>query len=59
MPEIDFTCGVCGAATDIAPELPERAVCPKHCPDHQYERDPLAGYKACVNCGQPMPEDWR
>lgn len=56
--EIDFHCHVCGKQCDSAPPLPERAVCPDHCPDHEYvyERGDRTHY--CKNCGQQPPDDY-
>jgi hypothetical protein len=34
--KIDFSCRVCGIQCAIAPDPPERAVCPDHCEDHNY-----------------------
>jgi hypothetical protein len=56
-PPIDFTCRVCGLTCDIAPDPPERAVCPEHCEDHdyRYERELRGHY--CFHCGEEAPPD--
>lgn len=55
---IDFSCRVCGIQCDIAPEPPERAVCPQHCPDHEYEHDPSRRDWFCKTCDQQAPYDF-
>lgn len=57
-PQVDFSCRVCGAQCDIAPDPPARAVCPNCCEDHdyRYERELRGHY--CFHCGQEAPEDW-
>ena len=54
--KIDFHCHVCGAETDIAPDPPEKAVCPKHCEDHKYI-DAMLPCKVCEFCGDPIWEE--
>ena len=56
--KIDFTCRVCGKLCDVAPNPPDRAVCPEHCDDHDYiyYREERTHY--CKNCGQEPPADW-
>jgi hypothetical protein len=56
---IDFSCGVCGVECAIAPDPPARAVCPKHCEDHNYVHDSSRAGKFCEYCDQEQPEDWR
>lgn len=58
MSEIDFHCRVCGAETDIAPDLPDHAICPKCCEDHEYEYIPGERRHVCKHCGQDRPPDW-
>lgn len=57
-PAIDFTCRVCGVECAIAPDPPERAVCPEHCEDHRYEYDPWRRGKFCVECDNEQPDDF-
>jgi hypothetical protein len=52
-----FKCRVCGADCAIAPKLPERAVCPEHCEDHQYEYVRGEGHR-CISCFAEPPADW-
>lgn len=56
---IDFSCRVCGIQCAIAPDPPERAVCPEHCEDHDYVHDPSRAAKFCQHCDQEESEDWR
>ncbi len=56
---IDFSCRVCGVQCDIAPNPPDRAVCPDHCEDHDYQYDPDVHEKRCIHCDKSEPEDWR
>ena len=56
--EIDFSCRVCGKQCDTAPQPPDRAVCPEHCEDHEYEYDSMDRRSYCKHCGQERPEDW-
>lgn len=55
---LDFSCRVCGIQCDIAPDPPDRAVCPEHCEDHdyRYNRDDRGHF--CIHCGQPAPPDY-
>lgn len=55
---IDFSCKVCGIQCAIAPDPPERAVCPAHCEDHDYVYDPSERGHYCQYCGEEMPIDW-
>jgi hypothetical protein len=55
---IDFTCRVCGVECDVAPNPPERAVCPDHCSDHNYEYDKWERQHLCTLCNKIRPEDW-
>lgn len=55
---IDFTCRVCGKQCAIAPNPPERAVCEKHCEDHEYEYERGEQCWLCKHCGQPRAFDW-
>jgi len=55
---IDFTCKVCGKECDCAPDPPDRAVCPEHCEDHDYEYDRMRRGKFCKHCDEPVPEDY-
>jgi hypothetical protein len=58
MTAIDFTCFVCGAECDIAPDPPLRAICRGCCDDHNYVY--IAGERRheCEYCGAPRPDDW-
>lgn len=58
LPAIDFSCRVCGVQCAVAPDPPERAVCPAHCEDHEYEYVEGERRHACTHCGQEPPEDW-
>lgn len=49
---IDFRCRVCGIECDVAPDPPERAVCPEHCPDHKFQYDRGERRTYCVICGK-------
>lgn len=51
-----FKCAVCGVLCDCAP-AEGAAVCPDHCPDHDYRYEHGAG-KRCVTCGAAPPDDW-
>jgi hypothetical protein len=55
---IDFTCSVCGAICNIAPDPPGRAVCQDHCEDHEYEYDRSVGWHVCKHCDKAAPYDW-
>lgn len=57
-PAIDFSCRVCGVQCAIAPNPPDRAVCPDHCPDHDYKHDPWRRGKFCTICDVEIPEDY-
>jgi len=59
MSTLDFHCYVCGVETDLAPDPPEKAVCPAHCKDHNYISVFGMPSKCCEYCGQPIPDDWR
>lgn len=54
----DFSCRVCGVQCDVAPDPPERAVCPAHCEDHDYEYVQGERRHCCKHCGQDRPKDW-
>ena len=56
--KIDFTCRVCGAGCDIAPDPPARAVCPNCCDDHEYEYVRGERGHFCKHCGEGRPPDW-
>ncbi len=56
--DIDFTCRVCGCQCAIAPDPPERAVCPDHCEDHDYVYDPRRRSRFCSICDAEVPADW-
>lgn len=58
MTEIDFTCRVCGKLCDSAPDPPDRAVCPEHCEDHEYQHDNFRRSKFCIHCDKEIPEDY-
>lgn len=55
--KIDYRCHVCGAECTSAPTPPEKAICPAHCPDHDYIYEHGYGHY-CTNCGQEPPHDW-
>lgn len=55
----EFSCRVCGKQCDSAPAPPERAVCPEHCPDHEYIHERGERRYYCTHCGQEPPYDWR
>jgi hypothetical protein len=55
---VDFSCWVCGTECASAPDPPERAVCPEHCPDHDYRYSREERTHYCYVCGQLQPEDW-
>jgi hypothetical protein len=56
---IDFSCRVCGVQCDSAPNPPERAVCPAHCPDHDYVYVREDRRHECKHCGeQPSLDHW-
>lgn len=57
-PEIDFTCRVCGKETLVAPEPPERAICPECCEDHEYEYEPGERGHYCKHCFKQAPDDF-
>lgn len=52
-----FECRVCGAQCAIAPQLPERPVCPEHCEDHDYRYERGEGHR-CIHCFAEPPRDW-
>lgn len=54
---IDFSCKKCGVECDGAPEDGSGAICPDHCPDHDYVYDRWDGH-LCKNCGQARPADY-
>jgi hypothetical protein len=58
MSDIDFSCRVCGKPCDIAPDPPERAVCPECCEDHEYRYVREDRGHFCKHCGQGRPHDW-
>lgn len=58
---VDYTCRVCGAECDSAPEPPARAICEKCCVvngghDPIYNRDFRTWY--CEHCGVEQTPDW-
>lgn len=53
-----FSCKVCGRSCDTAPDLPDRAVCPEHCEDHEWFYERGERRHLCTHCGQERPEDW-
>lgn len=55
---IDFTCRVCGKECDVAPDLPERAICEEHCEDHEFEYDAYERTHICKHCGKPVDPGW-
>lgn len=57
-PAIDFSCHICGVQCDMAPFLPDRAVCPDHCEDHEYIYDSWDRKHYCNHCGAEPPFDW-
>lgn len=60
--KIDFSCRVCGKDCDVAPDYPDRAICPECCDtseeghDYVYVRGERA--HLCYYCGQERPNDW-
>src|ERR1041385_316601 len=54
---IDFSCRVCGIQCAIAPDPPERAVCPEHCEDHNYVYSREDRGTFCEYCWQEAPHD--
>lgn len=56
--EFDFKCKVCGVECDTAPLPPDRAVCPEHCEDHEYEYERGERGHFCKHCNQEPPWDW-
>jgi len=55
---VDFHCHVCGVETASAPDLPEQAVCPQHCEDHNYYYNSDDRRHECYHCGKEMPHDY-
>lgn len=59
---IDFSCRVCGAMCDSAPDLPARAICEKCCEDgddgHNYVYDRARRSKFCRHCDARIPDDY-
>lgn len=55
---IDFSCHICGVQCDVAPDPPERAVCPEHCEDHEYIYSRGERIHYCIHCGQNPQPDW-
>jgi hypothetical protein len=57
-------CRTCGSSDDVISFDPRglwafflrRTWCPRHCPDHDYQRWPDGTY--CNNCGQEPPWDY-
>lgn len=54
----EFSCRICGNQCDTAPPLPERAVCPEHCEDHEYNYERGEQRHICKHCGQERPVDY-
>jgi len=65
--EVDFSCWVCGVTCAVAPDYPDRAVCPDHCEDHDYVYEKGEQGHFCKHCGQQrawefedgIDYDWR
>ena len=55
---IDFSCRVCDVQCAIAPDPPERAVCPEHCEDHNYVYSREDRGTFCEYCWQEAPHDY-
>lgn len=53
-----FLCQGCGTECETAPDPPERAWCPKCCPDHDYDYDRSDRRWECKHCGELRPDDW-
>lgn len=53
----EFACKVCGVECSVAPADGSGAVCPEHCPDHDYVYEPSMG-KRCRHCDAEPPTDW-
>jgi len=52
-------CHVCGELVLIYDgQHPEEAVCPEHCPDHEYEYERGDRKHYCKTCGQEPPPDF-
>jgi hypothetical protein len=41
---------------EVAPDPPERAVCPEHCEDHNYMYNSMLPYKVYEHRGDPIPQ---
>lgn len=58
-----FRCRVCGIQCDTCPNdsgfWRTTAVCPEHCPDHDYQYERSMGGKFCIHCNDPLPWDLR
>ncbi len=56
--DVDFSCRVCGVQCNVAPPLPDRAVCEEHCEDHEYEYDPMRRGKFCNHCDKEREPEY-
>ena len=56
--KIDFSCKVCGKDCLVAPDPPERAICPECCEDHEYEYEPGERSHFCKHCGVQAPDSF-
>lgn len=56
-----FACRVCGVQCDMAPaditSWRSTAICPAHCPEHDYDYDSDLRCRACVTCGLPIDSE--
>ncbi len=52
-----FRCQACGTQCDSAPAnsgfWQTTAVCPEHCPEHDFEYDRDQRCRCCITCGKP------
>lgn len=59
---VDFHCHVCGTETPIAPDPPEKAICPTCCAasdeGHDYEYDRHHQGRYCARCDAEVPPDY-
>lgn len=49
--QIDFTCHICGAQCNSAPQLSARPICETCCTDHEFEFDHFDRNHYCIHCG--------
>lgn len=51
-------CSVCGSNEVICYRDPNEAVCPDHCPDHEWEYERGERRWECKTCGVPAPPEF-